>query len=89
MSRSSYTEDLDHWALIRWHGAVARAIRGARGQALLRDLVEALDAMTDKRLLAGGFATDGEFCALGALGARRGTKMDDLGNADDCDGVGA
>lgn len=89
MSRSGYTDDYgddDPLALGRWRQAVKRAIEGKRGQALLRELLEALDAMPDKRLYRGNFATaDGEFCTLGALGAKRGTKMDDLGDEGDCD----
>jgi hypothetical protein len=88
MSRSGYTDDNDDpLALGRWRQAVKRATEGKRGQALLRELLEALDAMEDKRLYPGSFATaDGEFCTLGVLGAKRGTKMDDLGSAeDDCD----
>lgn len=87
MSRSGYTEDNDDpLAKGRWRQAVRRALEGRRGQALLRELVEALDAMDDKRLYPGRFATaDGEFCALGALAAKRGMKVDDLGNERDCD----
>lgn len=84
MSRSGYSDDFgdeDPLALGRWRQAVKRALQGKRGQALLRELVEALDAMEDKRLFPGSFSTaDGEFCALGVVGARRGTKMDDLGS---------
>jgi hypothetical protein len=85
MSRSGYTDDNDDpLAAGRWRQAVKRALEGKRGQALLRELVEALDAMEDKRLYPGSFATaDGEFCALGALAAKRGTKVDDLGDEDD------
>jgi hypothetical protein len=87
MSRSGYTDDTDdQWGLIRWRGAVQSAIRGARGQTMLRELIDALDAMGDKRLYPGSFATaDGEFCTLGVLGARRGLRMDDLGDEEDCD----
>lgn len=35
MSRSGYTDDCDGWQLIMYRGAVASAIRGARGQRLL------------------------------------------------------
>lgn len=86
MSRSGYTDDNDDpLAHGRWRQAVKRALQGKRGQAMLRELVDALDAMEDKRLYPGSFATaDGEFCALGVLGAKRGTKMDDLGG-DECD----
>lgn len=87
MSRSGYIEDNDDpLALGRWRQAVKRSIEGKRGQVLLRELVEVLDAMPDKRLYSGSFATaEGEFCTLGVLGARRGTKMDDLGDEHDCD----
>lgn len=80
MSRSGYTDDNDDpLALGRWRQAVRRSLEGKRGQALLRELAEALDAMPDKRLYPGSFATaEGEFCTLGVLGAKRGTKMDDL-----------
>ncbi|MES3011973.1 MAG: hypothetical protein V4738_14385 [Pseudomonadota bacterium] len=88
MSRSGYIEDGDDDPLAhgRWRQAVKRSLEGKRGQALLRELVEALDAMPEKVLYPGSFATaEGEFCTLGVLGAKRGTKMDDLGDEDDCD----
>lgn len=90
MSRSCYTDDEDYddpLAAYRWRQAVKRAIEGKRGQALLRELLEALDSMHDKRLYAGSFATSGgEYCVLGVLGAKRGVKMDDLGSEEDgCD----
>jgi hypothetical protein len=87
VSRSGYTDDNDDpLAHGRWRQAVKRSLEGKRGQALLRELVEALDAMPDKRLYPGSFATaEGEFCTLGVLGAKRGTKMDDLGDEDYCD----
>lgn len=79
MSRSGYSDDCDGWSLIRWRGAVLSATRGARGQALLRDLLAALDAMPIKSLVADSLVTaDGEFCALGALGAARGIDMSKL-----------
>lgn len=87
MSRSGYTDDMDDpLAHGRWRAAVKSALQGRRGQALLKELAEALDAMPDKRLYPGSFATpEGEFCTLGVLGAQRGTKMDDLGDEDWCD----
>lgn len=57
-------------------GTVTRAIRGRRGQKLLRDLLAALDAMPEKRLIEDALAEDGEYCALGVVGAARGLKMD-------------
>lgn len=80
MSRSGYVEYCDHyydqWAHIRYRGAVKSAIRGKRGQALLRDLVAALDAMPKRELIANELVTaNGEMCALGALGVARAMDM--------------
>lgn len=75
-NRSNYSEELDQWDHIRWRGAVKSAIRGKRGQAALRELLEALDAMPDKALIANSLVTtDGDCCALGALGIKRGLDM--------------
>lgn len=60
MSRSGYHDDNDdNWQLIRWRGAVRSAIRGKRGQAFLKEMLAALDAMPDKRLIAGVLVVDG------------------------------
>ena len=76
MSRSGYCDDLDNWDLIRWRGQVASAIRGARGQKLLRELLAALDAMPEKALVTSEYETEqGEVCTLGALGKSRGIEM--------------
>ena len=73
MSRSNYSDDFDNnWTLIIWRGAVTKAIKGKRGQALLRDLLAALDAMPEKRLIQDELLQDGDVCALGALGVARG-----------------
>lgn len=75
MSRSGYTDDLgSEWAMICWRGAVASAIRGRRGQAFLRELVDALDALPEKRLISDDLIRDGEVCALGAVGLARGME---------------
>ncbi len=80
MSRSGYTDDLDdQWSLIRWRGAVNSALRGKRGQAFLRELLTALDAMPEKRLASDSLVTaDGEFCTLGVVGKARGVNLDAL-----------
>lgn len=79
MSRSGYSEDCDdQWALIRWRGQVASSIRGSRGQALLRDLAEALDAMPVKELISGELKQDGQFCTLGVVLEKRGMLLPDL-----------
>jgi hypothetical protein len=81
MSRSGYSSDCENLGL--WRGAVAQAIKGRRGQALLRELADALGAMPVKELHPNQFATaQGEFCSLGVLGAKRGINMDDLGDCD-------
>ena len=72
MSRSGYSEDLDHWAMIRWRGAVSAALNGKRGQAFLREFEAALVALPEKSLVAGVFATETEVCALGAVSLSRG-----------------
>lgn len=87
MSRSGYSDDCDGWALIRWRGAVKAAIHGKRGQRLLRELAEALDAMPIKELIPDELQTSsGEFCALGVLGAARGLALNDI-DPDDREGV--
>lgn len=79
MSRSGYSDDCDGWALIRWRGAVTSAIRGRRGQATLREILQALDALPEKRLASESLVTaEGDFCTLGALGRARGIDMDPI-----------
>ncbi len=76
MSRSGYTDDCDGWDLIRWRGAVASAIRGKRGQQFLKEMLAALDAMPEKRLVANELNTaDGDVCAMGAVGMSRGLDL--------------
>lgn len=54
MSRSGYSYDIeDPRELGRWRAQVASATRGKRGQRLLLDLLAALDAMPEKRLVTG------------------------------------
>jgi hypothetical protein len=79
MSRSGYTEDSDNnWDLIRWRGAVLSATRGKRGQAFLRDLLAALEAMPERELVANEFQADGSFCTLGVIGDARGVNLDEI-----------
>jgi hypothetical protein len=89
MSRSGYTEDCDsEWAMICWRGAVASAIRGRRGQAFLKEMLQALDALPERRLVAheleedsvgdGGTIVTEQVCALGAVGLVRKLDMSDI-----------
>ena len=89
MSRSGYSEDCDGWDLIRWRGAVASAIRGRRGQAFLREMEEALEAIPDKRLISGELvSSDGECCAMGAVAMKRQMDVSDV-DPEDRDAVAA
>lgn len=77
MSRSGYTDDYDDGMVAMWRGQVASATRGKRGQRFFRDLVAALDAMPEKRLVAGELETEeGETCALGSLAKRKGAALE-------------
>lgn len=76
MSRSGYSDDIDNWDLIRWRGQVASAIRGKRGQQLLKELADALDAMPEKQLIAHELKSETGYCALGVVGEKRGLNLD-------------
>jgi hypothetical protein len=82
MSRSGYSDDCEGWDLIRWRGAVASAIRGERGQAFLREMIVALDALPQKRLTENALEHDGEVCAMGAVGLKRGIDMNEIDATD-------
>lgn len=70
MSRSGYTDDCDNLGL--WRAAVARATDGKRGQAFLREMAAALDAMPVKELIAGEVVRDNEHvCAIGSVAVAR------------------
>lgn len=66
MSRSGYSDDCDNLQL--WRQAVDNATFGQRGQAFLKKLRDALDAMPTKRLITDAIRNEaGEVCALGAV----------------------
>lgn len=73
MSRSGYNDDGDNIAM--WRGQVASAIRGKRGQAFLTELVEALDALPEKKLIINDLYAEGSVCAIGSVGLKRGVDM--------------
>jgi hypothetical protein len=77
MSRSGYSDDCENIGL--WRSTVDRAINGKRGQAFLREMLDALDAMPVKRLIKNELVTEsGEACALGAVALRRGLDVSDV-----------
>lgn len=77
MSRSGYSDDWggNEWQYIRWRGAVTSALRGKRGQAFLRELLAALDALPEPRLVASAMERDGDYCALGSVARARGEML--------------
>ena len=88
LSRSGYSDGIDTWDLIRWRGAVASAIRGKRGQAFFREMKEALEALPEKRLIAGDLVSNGECCAMGAVALNRGMDVTNV-DPEDRDDVAA
>jgi len=76
MSRSGYYEEIDdQWAHIRYRGAVKSAIRGKRGQAFLREMLAALDALPEKKLITDDLQAEGQVCAIGSVGLARNIDM--------------
>ena len=79
MSRSGYSDDSsDNWAVIRWRGAVASAMRGQRGDAFLHEMLAALDALPVKELHSHALIHEGCVCALGAVAVSRKLEVDPL-----------
>lgn len=76
MARLADADDYDYmWGPLKWRRHAPNAIRSRRGQAFLRELIEALDAMPAKRLIAGDLEYEGEVCALGSVGIKRGLDL--------------
>lgn len=77
MTRSGYVNDWDYdrWATICWRGAVARAIKGKRGQAFLQEMLEAMATLPEKKLIDHDLQREGSVCAIGAVGKARGIDM--------------
>jgi len=61
-----------------WRGTVKSAIRGKRGQAFLSEMLAAMDAMPEKRLVASELEANGEVCAIGSVGRARGIDMSQI-----------
>lgn len=84
MSRHGMVDDWepddssDQWRQICFRGSIKKAIKGKRGQAFLRELIAALDAMPVKKLIAEELEHEGEYCAMGCVGKARGIDMSNL-----------
>jgi hypothetical protein len=62
-----------------WRGAVRSASRGKRGQAMFREMLDALDAMPVKELIRNQIVElNGQRCAFGVLGEKRGLDLADV-----------
>lgn len=77
MSRHGLYDDIDdNWQLIKWRGQVESAIRGKTGQKFLKELVRALDALPEQKLVSETLQTqDGAVCSFGAVARLRGIDM--------------
>lgn len=82
MVECDFYDQSEQWAYICFRGAVKSAIRGKRGQAFLKELIKALDAMPEKKLIEGELHREGEYCAIGTVGAARGVDLDNLDVSD-------
>lgn len=74
MSRSGYSDEFDdeNNAGALYRANVDRTIHGKRGQAFLREMAAALDAMPIKELIAHEFVNEtGCVCAMGAVAQAR------------------
>jgi len=81
MGRSGYSDDWDGDGMPPefWQQAVAQSIKGKRGQAFLRELATAMDAMTEKRLIAEELVTpEGECCTMGVICKARGLDLSEV-----------
>ncbi len=78
MSRSGYSDDCWGVDLICWRGAVASAIRGKRGQAFLYEMLHAMAALPERKLVSHDLEADGAVCAIGSVGKARGIDMKKL-----------
>lgn len=88
MSRSGYSDDWDDGNGWLYRRAVDNALAGRRGQAFLKEMLAALDALPEKKLIEGELEHSGAVCAIGAVGKARGVDMSRL-DPEDADGVAA
>jgi hypothetical protein len=92
VSRAGYSDDGDceRYPVALWRTAVYRAIDGKRGQAFLREMADALDALPTKELIVGEIVSDSkQVCAIGAVALARNLDVSglDVYDGDDVGGV--
>jgi len=87
MSRSGYVDDYEEPGLLNlWRANVGRTLSGKRGQAFLREMAAALDAMPVKELIAHELVSEtGAVCAIGSVAVARKLDVSELdpGEPDD------
>lgn len=72
MSRSGYSDECENIEFYRQ--TVENSIAGKRGQAFLKEMAAAMDAMTEKKLIQGELIdSSGQVCAIGSVLKARGT----------------
>lgn len=91
MNRSGYTSDIgDHLEYGRWRGQVASSIKSKRGQAFLKELASAMDAMPEKVLIKNNLVDDsGNCCTIGVICKKRNidTKEVDCSDPESVGGI--
>lgn len=80
-SRIHEGEDFEPWMAGQQAGALRAAVRGRRGQAFLRELIDALDALPSQELAAGALEDPetGCCCAFGAVARARAWGQEEIG----------
>ncbi len=77
MSRSGYCDDGDGNYLFLYRAVVEKSINGKRGQAFLKELAAAMDAMPEKKLITGELVSETTFeaCTIGVVCKSRGLDV--------------
>lgn len=85
MSRSGYSEDCEYINLYR--GTVERSMASKRGQAFFRRLLDALEAMPERKLTESVLVGPEGCCAMGAVAVAEGIDVSEI-DPYDLDAVG-
>lgn len=88
MSRSGYSDDYSIAELELYRRTVENALKGARGQAFLKELATLMDAMPEKVLIAHEVISEsGQCCTAGVVCKARGLDVShielDYGDGED------
>jgi hypothetical protein len=79
VSRSGYSDDYDSQLANLYLGRVMSTTRGKRGQAFLKDMLVALDALPEPKLIAGSLVEeDGAVCAMGAVAKQKNIDVKEI-----------